>query len=103
MPFGGRAMAVEEMVCSPEFRQLGLNIEDNSGFFSSEYLLTRDAVFGGTPVRFTAVLNKPGSAAGEWTLSEPTLNGDEINGPDLKTSVDIMGCAIGLEACFRNH
>ena len=96
-------MSIETMVCSPEFRNLGLEVVDNSGLFRTQYLLSREEAFGGTPVKFTAVLDEPNSGSNEWTLSKPEINGASLTSPDYKTSVDFMGCAIRLEQCFRQN
>lgn len=103
LPGSSSPVSIETMVCSPEFRELGFEVADNSGFFRTEYVLQREDVFGGTPVKFTAVLNSPGSGSREWTLTEPELNGSPLSSPEYKTSSDFMGCAVGLELCFRRN
>jgi len=101
VPGMNSVMSVEKLVCSADFSRSDLQVVDNSGIFSSEYLLVREQTIGGTPVRFTAVMNPPEAAAGEWTLSEPKLNDTPLSAPAYKTSVDFMTCALQLEACFR--
>ena len=59
IPGAATPMSIETMVCSPEFRNLGLEVVDNSGLFRTQFLLSREEAFGGTPVKFTAVLEGP--------------------------------------------
>lgn len=102
-PFGTAAVSINNLVCSHDFQTSGLSVEDNSGFIFSEHLLTNERVIGGTPVRFSAVLTKPSTEAGEWTLTDAKLNGTRLTGPDYATSADFMRCAIFLEECFRQN
>lgn len=103
LPFQAEPVKIDSIICDISFQNSGLKIEDNSGLIFSEYLLTNEQIIGGTPVRFSAILNKPDMKEGEWTLSEAKLNGNLLTGPNYKTSADFVACATDLRQCFRQN
>lgn len=102
-PFDVSAIEVNALICNREFQNSGMQIVDDSGFFSSEYLLVNERVIGGTPVRFEAVLTEPATESGEWTLTDAKLNDAALDGPTYKTSADFMRCGFFIEECFRQN
>jgi hypothetical protein len=102
-PRAAGTFRIEEMVCDSVSVSHGLEIIDNSGFFTAEFLLARQAVIGGTLVRFTAVLKAPEGIVKEWTLTEPKLNDKPLSSPKYKTSEDFLACISKLEICFREN
>lgn len=102
-PFSASAININDLICDRDFQSSGMQILDNSGFFSSEYLLVSERVIGGTPVRFVAVLTAPGRETGEWTLTDAKLNDVALDGPAYKTSADFMRCGFFIEECFRQN
>ena len=102
-PFDASAIEINALICNRDFQNSGMQIVEDSGFFSSEYLLVNEQVIGGTPVRFSAVLTKSATESGEWTLTDARLNDVELDGPTYKTSADFMRCGFFLEECFREN
>lgn len=102
-PFNASAIEIDALICNRDFQNSGIQIVDDSGFFSSRHLLVNERVIGGTPVRFSAVLTEPATESGEWTLADARLNDVELNGPNYKTSADFMRCGFFIEECFRQN
>lgn len=98
---GSSQVSVRALVCNSGRAGVNVWIEEDGGWFSSDFRLYREAMVQDRTVEISARLNAPEAGSVEWTVDDLAISSGVLGLNETATSEEIMGCFYYPETCYR--
>lgn len=94
-------VSIRALVCDSARAEVKVWITEDSGWFSSEIRLHREAQLQTGTFEMSARLNEPEAASAAWSVDGLKLSSGTSRLDESATSEDIMGCFYHPETCYQ--
>lgn len=98
---GAKTISIRALVCDSTRAGVNVWIAEDSGWFSSEIRLRREAQLQIGTFEMSARLNEPEAASAAWSVDDLKLSSGTSRLDESATSEDIMGCFYYPETCYQ--